>query len=77
MRKLSIHNNSTIVGFAFKAPNQQIFNQLTGVLRVDPRVRYVEQDRTVVPFSEESSTGLRRIDAIFTPADSESRIHWS
>ena len=26
--------NSTIVGFAFKAPNQQIFNQLTGVLRL-------------------------------------------
>ncbi|MGA9845692.1 MAG: S8 family serine peptidase [Nitrososphaeraceae archaeon] len=63
--------NSTVAGFAFKAPNQQIFNQLTDVLRVDPRVREVEQDRTVVPFSEESSTGLHRIDAIFAPADSK------
>ena len=62
--------NSTITGFAYKAPNQQVVDQLSS-LRFDPRVLYVEQDQTVVPFSEEVSTGIHRIDAILTPSDSK------
>jgi subtilisin len=55
--------NSAIAGFAFKAPNQQVTDNVIKVLSSDPRVNSVEQDKTVVPFSEEIPTGLQRIDA--------------
>ena len=54
--------NGTIAGFAFKAPNQLVVDQIVGVLEVDPRVKFVEQDQIVVPF-ETISTGIDRIDA--------------
>jgi subtilisin family serine protease len=63
--------NSTITGFAYKAPNQQVVDQLSNLLRIDPRVLYVEQDQTVVPFSEEVSTGIHRIDSMLTTSDSK------
>ena len=54
--------NSAIAGFAFKAPNQQVTDNVSKTLSSDPRVSYVEQDKTVVPFSEEIPTGIKRID---------------
>ena len=54
--------NSAIAGFAFKAPNQQVTDNVIKVLSSDPRVSSVEQDKTVVPFSEEIPTGIKRID---------------
>ena len=54
--------NGTIAGFAFKGPNQLAVDQIVSVLELDPRVKYVEQDQTVVPF-ETISTGIDRIDA--------------
>ena len=54
--------NSAIAGFAFKAPNQQVTDNVIKVLSSDPRVNSVEQDKTVVPFSEEIPTGIKRID---------------
>jgi subtilisin len=55
--------NNAIIGFAFKAPNQQVADKIVGILSHDPRVKFVEQDQTVVPFSEQIPTGLQRIDA--------------
>jgi subtilisin family serine protease len=55
--------NSAIAGFAFKAPNQQVTDNVIKVLSSDSRVNSVEQDKTVVPFSEQIPTGLQRIDA--------------
>jgi subtilisin family serine protease len=55
--------NSTITGFTFKAPNQQVTDEIVGALSLDQRVKFVEQDRTVVPFSDQIPTGLQRIDA--------------
>jgi subtilisin len=55
--------DSAIAGFAFKAPNQQVTDNVIEVLSSDPRVNFVEQDKTVVPFSEEIPTGIQRIDA--------------
>ena len=55
--------NSAMIGFAFKAPNQQITDNVIRVLSSDPRVNSIEQDKTVVPFSEEIPTGIQRIDA--------------
>lgn len=55
--------NSAIIGFAFKAPNQQVADKIVGILSHDPRVKSIEQDKTVVPFSENIPTGLQRIDA--------------
>jgi subtilisin len=55
--------NSSVTGFAFKAPNQQVTDDIISVLSPDPRVKFMEQDKTVVPFSEEVPTGLQRIDA--------------
>jgi len=54
--------DSAIAGFAFKAPNQQVTDNVSKTLSSDPRVSYVEQDKTVVPFSEEIPTGIKRID---------------
>ena len=54
--------NSTIAGFAFKGPNQLVVDQIAAVLELDPRVKFVEQDQTVMPF-ETISTGIDRIDA--------------
>ena len=39
--------NGTIAGFAFKGPNQLVVDQIVGVLELDPRVKFVEQDQTV------------------------------
>ena len=64
--------NSSIPGFAFKAPNQQISDIIIGILKVDPRVKYIEQDQTIVPFEsnipkltpiDKISTGIERIRA--------------
>ena len=55
--------NSVISGFTFKAPSQQVADNIIEVLSSDPRVNFVEQDKTVVPFSEEIPTGIQRIDA--------------
>jgi subtilisin len=55
--------NSVITGFTFKAPSQQVADDIINVLSSDPRVNFVEQDKTVVPFSEEIPTGIQRIDA--------------
>ncbi|HEU4448152.1 MAG TPA: S8 family serine peptidase [Nitrososphaeraceae archaeon] len=65
--------NSTIVGFAFKSPNQQTNNQIINALEQDRRVKFVEQDQTVVPFGiadrkdmtpfEDIPTGLKRVGA--------------
>jgi subtilisin family serine protease len=55
--------NSAIAGFAFKAPNQEVTDNVIKVLSSDSRVNSVEQDKTVVPFSEQIPTGLQRIDA--------------
>lgn len=55
--------NNAIAGFAFKAPNEQISDNIIRVLSSDPRVSFIEQDKTVVPFSEEIPTGIQRIDA--------------
>jgi len=55
--------NSSVTGFTFKAPNQQITDDIVDVLSSDPRVKFIEQDKTVVPFSDELPTGLERIDA--------------
>jgi subtilisin family serine protease len=55
--------NSAMTGFAFKAPNQQVTDNVIQVLSSDPRVNSIEQDKTVVPFSEEIPTGIQRIDA--------------
>jgi len=55
--------NSSLTGFTFKAPNQQVTDNIVNVLSSDPRVKFMEQDKTVVPFSEELPTGLERIDA--------------
>ena len=54
--------NSAITGFTFKAPNQQVTDNVIKALSSDPRVNFVEQDKTVVPFSEEIPTGIKRID---------------
>ena len=54
--------NGTIAGFAFKGPNQLVAEQIVGVLDLDPRVKFVEQDQIVLPF-ETISTGIDRIDA--------------
>jgi subtilisin family serine protease len=55
--------NSAMTGFAFKAPNQQVTDNVIQVLSSDPRVNSIEQDKTVVPFSEEIPTGIQRVDA--------------
>ena len=55
--------NSSLTGFTFKAPNQQVADNIVNLLSSDPRVKFMEQDKTVVPFSEELPTGLERIDA--------------
>jgi subtilisin family serine protease len=55
--------DNAIAGFAFKAPNQQVTDNIVAALSLDRRVKFIEQDKTVVPFSEEIPTGLQRIDA--------------
>ena len=55
--------NSAITGFTFKAPNQQVTDDIVDSLSSDRRVKFIEQDKTVVPFSEQIPTGLQRIDA--------------
>jgi subtilisin len=54
--------NNTISGFAFRASNQQIVEQIISALELDPRVKLVEQDQTVVPF-DTIPTGVDRVDA--------------
>ena len=63
MQKLCTSYNNAIVGFAFKAPNQEVTDKIAGIFSHDPRVKSVEQDQTVVPFSEEIPNGIQRIDA--------------
>lgn len=52
----------TITGFAFKAPNQEVTDLVLNTLALIPQVRYIEQDRTTVPF-ETIPTGIERVDA--------------
>ena len=56
-------SRSAITGFTFKAPNQQVTDDIVDSLSSDRRVKFIEQDKTVVPFSEQIPTGLQKIDA--------------
>ncbi len=71
----------TAAGFAYKAPNQQIVDVVNNILDSDPRVKFVEQDQIVVPFSLTNSsilstelipTGLERVGS--EPLDNDSKI---
>ncbi|HZL22351.1 MAG TPA: S8 family serine peptidase [Nitrososphaeraceae archaeon] len=53
--------NNTIPGFAFKTVDQQKSDQILNILSLDPRVKYAEQDRIVVPFSQVVPSGIQRI----------------
>jgi subtilisin len=53
--------NNTIPGFAFKTIDQQKSDQILNILSLDPRVKYAEQDRIVVPFSQVVPSGIQRI----------------
>ena len=54
---------TTLAGFTFKAPDQPTVDVLLPILRTDPRIKYVEQDQIVVPFSEYVPRNLYRIEA--------------
>ena len=53
--------NNTIPGFAFKTVDQQKSDQILNILSLDPRVKFAEQDRIVVPFSQVIPSGIQRI----------------
>jgi Tfp pilus assembly protein PilF len=54
--------NYTIRGFAFKTVDQQKTDQILEILTLDPRVKFAEQDKIVVPFSQqEIPSGIQRI----------------
>ena len=60
---LYIYTNA-IIGFAIKAPNKIIINQLLNILHTDTRVSFTEQDETMVPFSATNPPNqIKRIDA--------------
>ena len=80
-RKSFIHTTAPSPGFAFKALDQGISDNIISVLKVDPRVKYVEQDQIVVPFASVNSpsgdtdkvpTGLERVNA--DPLFNDSKI---
>ena len=53
---------SSIAGFVIRTPDQQTLDSVFFILRFDPRVAFIEQDKVVVPFSEYMPTGLKRVD---------------
>jgi subtilisin family serine protease len=53
--------NNTISGFTFKTTDQSKSDQILNILRLDPRVKFAEQDRIVVPFSEVIPSGIQRV----------------
>ena len=60
-------------GFLMKAPNEQVLNQVLAILRADPRVAFVEQDQTIVPFNQTAPSGIQRVDAIREYTEAEGR----
>ncbi|HEX7143374.1 MAG TPA: S8 family serine peptidase [Nitrososphaeraceae archaeon] len=53
--------HNTISGFAFKTIDQQKSDQILDILSLDPRVKFAEQDKIVVPFSQVIPSGIQRI----------------
>jgi len=53
--------NNTISGFTFKTTDQSKSDQILDILRLDPRVKFAEQDKTVVPFSQVIPSGIQRV----------------
>jgi subtilisin family serine protease len=53
--------NNTISGIAFKTVDQQKSDQILEILSLDPRVKFAEQDKIVVPFSQVIPSGIQRI----------------
>ena len=53
--------NNAISGMAFKTVDQQKSDQILDILSLDPRVKFIEQDRIVVPFSQLIPSGIQRI----------------
>ena len=54
--------NNTISGFAFKTVDQQKSDQILNILSLDPRIKFAEQDKIVVPFSQQViPSGIQRI----------------
>jgi subtilisin family serine protease len=53
---------NTISGFAIKAPNAQVLDQVLMALRADPRVGVIEQDQTIVAFADKMPNGIKRVD---------------
>ena len=53
--------NNAISGIAFKTVDQQKSDQILDILSLDPRVKFTEQDRIVVPFSQLIPSGIQRI----------------
>ena len=53
--------NNTISGFTFKTTDQSKSDQILNILRLDPRVKFSEQDKTVVPFSQVIPSGIQRV----------------
>ena len=54
--------NYTISGIAFKTVDQQKSDQILEILSLNPRVKFAEQDKIVVPFSQqEIPSGIQRI----------------
>ena len=53
--------NNAISGMAFKTVDQQKSDQILDILSLNPRVKFIEQDRIVVPFSQLIPSGIQRI----------------
>ena len=53
---------NTISGFALKAPNAQVLDQVVIALRADRRVGVIEQDQTIVAFTDTIPNGIKRVD---------------
>lgn len=63
--------NSTTSGFAFKTVDQQKSDQILDILSLDPRVKFAEQDKIVVPFSQVIPSGIQRIGVENVAMDSD------
>ena len=63
--------NSTISGLAFKTVDQQKSDQILDILSLDPRVKFAEQDKIVVPFSQVIPSGIQRIGVENVAMDSD------
>jgi hypothetical protein len=63
--------NNTISGIAFKTVDQQKSDQILNILSLDPRVKFAEQDKIVVPFSQVVPNGIQRIGIENVAMDSD------